>query len=135
MHYLKCVHKKVQILHKIQLKHAALNQERTHIKKHPQYLVFSYTRLNIVFLCSGIVALIEAPTQLQVVEPHLQECVDVACCTQVGQANKCVLERGRDRTRDGDRDIEREGERKRERKRERERGSTVSLDILPSLAL
>lgn len=49
------------------------------------------TRLNVVLLCSGIVALIEALSQLKVVEPHLQECVDVTCCTQVGQANKCVL--------------------------------------------
>lgn len=71
---------------------------------HPQYLVFSYTRLNIVFLCTGIVALIQAPTQLQVVEPHLQECVDVTCGTQVGQANKCVLERGRDRETQRERD-------------------------------
>lgn len=45
-----------------------------------------------MFLGSRIVALIEAPPQLQVVEPHLQECVYVACSTEVGQANKCVLE-------------------------------------------
>lgn len=50
-----------------------------------------FTRLDIVFLCSGIVALIKAPAQLQVVEPHLEECVDITCCTQVGQANECVL--------------------------------------------
>lgn len=50
-----------------------------------------------MLLCSGIMALIEAPSQLQVVEPHLQKRVDVTCCTQVCQANKCVLEGGRER--------------------------------------
>lgn len=53
-----------------------------------------FTRLNVVFLCSGIVALIEAPSQLKVVEPHLEECVNVTCRTQVGQADKCVLGEG-----------------------------------------
>lgn len=37
-------------------------------------------------------ALIEDPPKLQVMEPHLQECVDVTCCAKVGQSNKCVLE-------------------------------------------
>lgn len=57
-----------------------------------QCSVFRYTRLSIVLLCSGIMALIEAPSQLQVMEPHLQKRVDVTCCTQVCQANECVLE-------------------------------------------
>lgn len=50
------------------------------------------TRICVVFLRSGVVALIEAAAQLQVVEPHLQKCIDVACCTQIGQADKSVLE-------------------------------------------
>lgn len=83
-----------------------INREHNKQKEHPQYLLNSYTRLNIVFLCSGIVALIEAPTQLQVVEPHLEKCVDVTCCTQIGQANKCVLEGGRDRNRERQRERE-----------------------------
>lgn len=58
--------------------------------------IFSHTRLSVVFLRSGIVALIKAPPELQVMEPDLQECVDVTCCTEIGQANKCVLERSRE---------------------------------------
>lgn len=53
---------------------------------------FRNTRICVVFLSSGVVALIEAPAQLQVVEPHLQKCIDVTCCTQIGQADKSVLE-------------------------------------------
>lgn len=47
-----------------------------------------------MFLRPRILALIKALTKLQVMEPHLQECVDVTCCTEVGQANKYVLEWG-----------------------------------------
>lgn len=80
------------------LLHATQTRKKNkNIKKHPLCLVFSCTRLYVVFLCSGIVALIEALSQLQVVEPHLQECVDVTRCTQVCKTNKCVLEEGWER--------------------------------------
>lgn len=54
-------------------------------------LVVFFTGVDVVLLCSGVLAQVEAPAQLQVVEPHLQECVDVTCGTQIGQADKSVL--------------------------------------------
>ncbi len=93
----------------------------TNVKTQPKYLVLDYTGFNIVCLCSGIVALIETPSQLQVVEPYLQECVHVTCCTQVGKANKCVLDEGKNK--------------KREREREREINCLFRYKSIPGLVI
>lgn len=96
VHYLVYMHNKAKTLVKNWLKHAwGIHKNKDAL----QYLVLSNTRCSVVFLCSGILALIEASTQLQIVEPYLQECVDITCCTKVGQANKCVLEGGIERHR------------------------------------
>lgn len=47
-----------------------------------------------MLLCPGILTQVQCPAQLQVVEPHLQEGVDVTCGAQVRQTHKRVLREG-----------------------------------------